>query len=73
MTQALSALPADQQTLPRQQEHTTGRADMNLNITTAATAAPVVEDLVIEDFGGAVVEQYQPGTCICWTGDLLAE
>ncbi|MEU8521662.1 hypothetical protein [Streptomyces sp. NBC_01216] len=47
---------------------------MNLNVTTtAATTAPVVEDLVIEDFGAAAFEQYQPGTCICWTGELTGE
>ncbi|MER8231398.1 hypothetical protein ACIRQY_12290 [Streptomyces sp. NPDC101490] len=44
---------------------------MNLDIATAVTA--IAEDLVIEDFFGTGAEPYQPGTCICWTGDPLAE
>lgn len=40
---------------------------------TAVTVIPTVEDLVIEDLSGAVAEQYQPGTCICWMSEALAE
>ncbi|WP_157840003.1 hypothetical protein [Streptomyces megasporus] len=49
---------------------------MNLTAVTAVTAVtviPTVEDLVIEDLSGAVAEQYQPGTCICWMSEALAE
>jgi hypothetical protein len=47
---------------------------MNLTVATAVTAAPVTEELIIEDFGAMATEQYQPGTCICWmAGDSLAE
>ncbi|MFD9032821.1 hypothetical protein ACFVZW_16970 [Streptomyces sp. NPDC059567] len=46
---------------------------MNLTVATAVTATPVTEDLVIEDFGAMATEQYQPGTCICWMGDSVAE
>ncbi|MGE7386850.1 hypothetical protein ACQKM2_15350 [Streptomyces sp. NPDC004126] len=45
---------------------------MNLDIAATAVIA-AAEDLVIEDFCGPAAEAYQPGTCICWTGDVSAE
>ena len=46
---------------------------MNLAVVTAVSAAPLVEDLVIEDFSAPAADLLQPGTCICWTPETHAE